>query len=633
MSLRDCFLKVRCFRKPLLSQKQGGSIYSPLDQQRLEIRLLTILPGQQNDPLVCTLHVVSLEDIERFRDSNPAAFCFDALSYVWGDPNPSRFITVNGEKVSVGENLETALQYLRNIQGSPIWIDALCIDQSDIAERNHQVQTVMPLVYSKAIHVRVWLGSPDDESNNLMKYLIETLPPPSWARITDWEEEELRKLAQAGAWIQNLLNRPWWTRTWVVQEYFFAEKDPIVGCGIFWVESCRLRLFLKHYTAFLRRCEEDRLASPTNAPMSPKLLEFEMNRSGFDLMHEFRETKHSILSTPREFRRLVTVLFLVLGRSCTDPRDQVYASLGVLGLKDQNYVQVDYRKPVRVVYREFMEALIRHGSINELAVFSFSVSRLQKSPSWVPDLTRQLPFGPYSPLSILLSGETFQGAKSNLAELKGSILSLQGLLVDEITALAVDLDIEDDFQPTLRKLEQFAMDAMRNEIPKDHHLACLNPQKTQTEPWDVILPERIKNYYLTARHKKRIWCKLTGLPDDIGVQMNSCYHPRDPYNLWKGAEESTFWEVKDQLRRLLPGRTCFTTKLGFFGVGTPAVRVGDVVTFLFGSQLPTILRYTPRRNRYTMVDVAYLAGLEVEKLNEQYKAGMFRSLQRTFKII
>ena len=52
--------------------------------------------------------------------------------------------------------------------------DALYIDQSDIAEPNNQVHTVMPLVYGMATHVTVWLGSADDERNNFMKCYAST---------------------------------------------------------------------------------------------------------------------------------------------------------------------------------------------------------------------------------------------------------------------------------------------------------------------------------------------------------------------------------------------------------------------------------------------------------------------------
>jgi hypothetical protein len=81
---------------------------------------------------MCTLHLADLED-----DS-----ChYEALSYEWGDEsNTSFYIILNGQKFSVRENLWSALFYLRMKDTVRIiWIDALCINQENKGERNHQV--------------------------------------------------------------------------------------------------------------------------------------------------------------------------------------------------------------------------------------------------------------------------------------------------------------------------------------------------------------------------------------------------------------------------------------------------------------------------------------------------------------
>jgi hypothetical protein len=67
-----------------------------------------------------------------------------ALSYVWGEPNKTREVFVNGKSVQVTENLESALRILRDKLpmrlGVRLWADALCINQKDLKERNAQVQ-------------------------------------------------------------------------------------------------------------------------------------------------------------------------------------------------------------------------------------------------------------------------------------------------------------------------------------------------------------------------------------------------------------------------------------------------------------------------------------------------------------
>lgn len=74
-------------------------------------------------------------------DLNDEDCKYDALSYEWGDSTSTTFsIVVDGVEVSVRENLWWALWYLRQADKVRVmWIDALCIDQNNLKERNHQV--------------------------------------------------------------------------------------------------------------------------------------------------------------------------------------------------------------------------------------------------------------------------------------------------------------------------------------------------------------------------------------------------------------------------------------------------------------------------------------------------------------
>jgi hypothetical protein len=118
--------------------------YPPLDVSRNEIRLVILKPSCSIKMKVsCTLVHCSL-------DSEAP---FEALSYTWGDASSKRLVLLNGRKFLVTEDLGTALRYLRYIQDERvIWIDALCINQDDILERNQQV-TKMQDIYRKAIKI------------------------------------------------------------------------------------------------------------------------------------------------------------------------------------------------------------------------------------------------------------------------------------------------------------------------------------------------------------------------------------------------------------------------------------------------------------------------------------------------
>ena len=72
---------------------------------------------------------------------------------------------LQGSRWLITTNLEAALRYLRDPEKEKaVWIDAICINQSDVEERNAQVH-FMKKVYSKTMYVRVWLGEAADDSD------------------------------------------------------------------------------------------------------------------------------------------------------------------------------------------------------------------------------------------------------------------------------------------------------------------------------------------------------------------------------------------------------------------------------------------------------------------------------------
>ncbi|KAF2870087.1 heterokaryon incompatibility protein-domain-containing protein, partial [Massariosphaeria phaeospora] len=125
------------------------SLYSDLDPQADEIRLLLLSPAPCTVPTVsCELLTVSLKD-------RPI---YDALSYVWGDPKITRPIRVNGQVAQVTVNLEAALRRIQQPDYQVrVWVDAVCVNQRDESERSSQV-AFMKEIYSNARMVYAWLG-------------------------------------------------------------------------------------------------------------------------------------------------------------------------------------------------------------------------------------------------------------------------------------------------------------------------------------------------------------------------------------------------------------------------------------------------------------------------------------------
>ncbi|KAF2826945.1 HET-domain-containing protein, partial [Ophiobolus disseminans] len=104
--------------------------HEPLDHTTKAIRLVEILPDLSPELLIqCTM---------RYATVNVLYIC---LSYRWGAPSPNQQVLVNGKPHIVRQNLFDFLNMIRKTQSTPpaYWIDALCINQADLAERNHQV--------------------------------------------------------------------------------------------------------------------------------------------------------------------------------------------------------------------------------------------------------------------------------------------------------------------------------------------------------------------------------------------------------------------------------------------------------------------------------------------------------------
>jgi hypothetical protein len=128
---------------------KATSIYSPLSDSN-EIRLLDLQPRRPGEGIKCITRHVKLSEKPQY----------EALSYMWG-PKEHRQIEIDGAIVEVRHDLWDALLELRPQKDTrTLWIDAICINQDDISERNHQV-TQMGTMYKNAVRCVAWLGLSD----------------------------------------------------------------------------------------------------------------------------------------------------------------------------------------------------------------------------------------------------------------------------------------------------------------------------------------------------------------------------------------------------------------------------------------------------------------------------------------
>lgn len=158
----------------------------------------------------------------------------------WGTPSPLYTIKLNGIPFDVQPNLHKAVRYLRRALTGYFWIDAVCINQQDMAERTSQVRA-MSETYGNASMVAAWIGPCDDVIRPLFQTPIKSIPVPSGPTTAS---DPMLKACDA------LMTRRSWTRIWIQQE-MLLQTNVMLFCGeyqqplyplITWYERSKFRV-------------------------------------------------------------------------------------------------------------------------------------------------------------------------------------------------------------------------------------------------------------------------------------------------------------------------------------------------------------------------------------------------------
>lgn len=194
-------------------------------------RLLKLFPGEPNSQILTSLEQADLE-------ISPV---YECLSYTWGASLDTSDIFVDGFTVAIRKNLYNFLQRLRDLNDTrTLWVDALCISQTDLDEKAHQV-AMIGRIFQQSICVLVWVGENTDSSEMLFQ---PTASSPLWRKALGAQPASEVIEQRVTVW-NAFLSRPYWKRTWIVQEIICA-KSIIVHCGANradWEDLIRPRIY------------------------------------------------------------------------------------------------------------------------------------------------------------------------------------------------------------------------------------------------------------------------------------------------------------------------------------------------------------------------------------------------------
>ncbi|KAH6683053.1 heterokaryon incompatibility protein-domain-containing protein [Halenospora varia] len=361
---------------------QRKNIHSPFESPSCQIRLLVINHGQRSEQIVCSLINVDLGS------SSPK---FEALSYTWGSNNSMSHIILNDSPFLVTPNLYGALKYMR-LENTDrlVWVDALCIDQSNNDERGIQV-SLMRKIYFDATETIIWLGCETPTSNLAMRYLL--LASSVNDRKT-WFADRLRSnfVAEKQEWkaVLELFRRDYWKRVWIIQETAVSSKL-IVSCGehtIAWELAVaaqhawinfRANAVSRPFQVMIEIIEDMSAGDGTAVslglvPRNPGPMALSMNRN--------RIASHEPSSLIELLRDNWTAL-------ATDPRDKIYALLGLATDCSTPPLAVDYSMSQFETYLTTMKYLLCHyGNLDMISYSGIHIlpapSYVFRVPSWIP---------------------------------------------------------------------------------------------------------------------------------------------------------------------------------------------------------------------------------------------------------
>ena len=280
-----------------------ATIYTdiPLNTQTsTNIRVMELLQqttefeGQAKD-IACKVYVIPAD----------SSVSYTAVSYMWGDATETVDILMNEKPFPVTTNLFELLKELaaQKFYGL-LWIDAICINQASVLERNHQV-AIMGSIYSRASKVLVWLGPPTANMSQSLLFFEEL-----YSTSLDWlavhAPDSGSKIPLEG--ILEICKHPYWNRAWIVQEVVLS---PVV-----WIYSGSCYTTL---TRFVEQCNtlgEGSLATTSLVRQILKSRVFEV----FAIREKWLSPRRTYYNPLTGFEML----------DCADVRDRVYAMISLM---------------------------------------------------------------------------------------------------------------------------------------------------------------------------------------------------------------------------------------------------------------------------------------------------------------
>lgn len=541
-------------------------VYQPLADQSVEIRLLVLLPGHDQDDVkvelnatFCSLPGLPEQKNEKKIKRNVTIPEYEALSYAWGARTEQRKIWVHEQAASssrfinVTENLHSALKYMRlRNEGRTLWVDAICINQIDLAERGRQV-LLMQSIYCNASRVVAWLGVDSDASDTALDMIAElgqSVDNVNWNQTAVSTDHLPRFTRRQWKSLMLLLGRSWFRRLWVRQEIYHANAA-IVVCG-------NKRISWREFENGVYRLGTSNLEDTSLDDGEHQQLVSSLSTAFFLCKHlSMRHTYESL----RRFLR---------GIEWTDPRDTLYAVAHLLHTDDSKLrVEPDYTITTSEAFIKTARRKIENQrSLELLSTCEMQPGGTRGLPTWVPDWANHMKADRsfiqcWSSCAWISAQVSCEADSNELICLHAA--GRQIAVVDSVEVVDFKgsvLDHTEIVESLLRIRPNGATDAA----------------------------------YKAGGHVLNAFCQIIrscSQKSSSDAEDRACEALRDIWLLGELRDEDLTEDRLDLIRCFFIsfiGRAFFTTLEGDVGVGYMGVRPGDIIVVLLGCSTPIILR-------------------------------------------
>ena len=536
--------------------------YTDLDQSVAQFRTLTLLPGDWADPIQCRLNVHALPDPPQYR----------TISYAWGESSDIAQITVNGVELTVPSSLERCLRHLRSPESAEenLWADAVCINQSNIYEKAHQVSN-MGVVYLKCSSMFIWLGelNPDYPSQDPFEMVRH------WAEDKHFYQYPGFSISEdTGGWIfddnpeyqrmyelfADFTSRSWWSRLWIVQEIALSPAATVI-LGSWQLPWATLLTALANYYQHVGTC------CAAASGVHPTKYTYDTDHLLF--LSQQSDQTTNIEYIVRAFRH----------KLCKNPRDKIYGLLGLLWKNRSIQIRPDYSLPVNRVYLDATKAIISqsNGDLRFLTGLGFHSISYQL-PSWIRNFN--IPLAAYEANHEHSRYRRYRlycasaSTKGDIRVLDDNTLALTGTYIDRIERISTAITSRDWLR-------------IRNVLKEWTDIA--NPLTTGQTYDDVVQRDRYWRTVIADVVPTSIgssnWNRV---PTPTDSTITACLADIAEH-LRQGLEPPVSVAVQ-ALWAATCSRAFFRTESGHVGLCFPHSKIGDEIWVLAGGRVPFVLR-------------------------------------------